>query len=103
TVVARVVSEPAPPPRRLRPDLPPALEEVVLRGLERARERRFPDLAALREALLPFLPGQMTIAGLGLRVGAYLLDTLPPTVCAEVVGLTQINRGFGISPSFMLA
>src|SRR5262249_8515472 len=80
TVVARAVTEPPPPPSRLRPGLPPALEEVVLRGLERARERRFQDLAALREALLPLLPGQMTIAGLGLRVGAYLLDTLPVTV-----------------------
>jgi hypothetical protein len=103
TIVARVVTEPAPPPRRLRADIPPALEEVVLRGLERARERRFSDLAALREALLPLLPGQMTIAGLGLRVGAYLLDTLPFTVCGEVIGLTQLNRGFIISPSLMLA
>jgi hypothetical protein len=103
TVVARAASEPAPPPRGLRPDIPPALEEVVLRGLERARERRFPDLASFREALLPLLPGQMTIAGLGLRVGAYLLDTLPFTICAEVVSLFGMSRGFGISPAFMLA
>jgi hypothetical protein len=103
TVIARVVSEPARPPRRLRPDLPPALEEVVLRGLERQRERRFPDLAAFREALLPLLPGQMTIAGLGLRVGAYLIDTLPFTVCGEVFGLSQLRHGFDVSPSFLLA
>ena len=57
TVIARVVSEPAPPPRGLRPDLPPALEEVVLRGLERPRERRFPDLAAFRAARLAVAAG----------------------------------------------
>jgi hypothetical protein len=103
TVIARVVSEPAPPPRRLRPDLPPALEEVVLRGLERTRERRFPDLAAFREALLPLLPGQMTIAGLGLRLGAVLLDTLPLTVVGHVLGLIRINRGLTIDAPFMVA
>jgi hypothetical protein len=103
TVIARVVSEPAPSPRRLRPDLPPALEEVVLRGLERQRERRFPDLAAFREALRPLLPGQMTIAGLGLRVGAYLFDCLPFMVVGEAVGVLRINRGLTIGPVLMLA
>jgi len=103
TVIARVVSEPPPPPRRLRPDLSAALEEVVLRGLERARERRYPDLAAFREALLPLLPGQMTIAGLGLRLGAYLFDCLPLMVLAEVVGVFRANRGLTIGPVLMLA
>jgi hypothetical protein len=102
TVIARVVSQPAPPPRRLRPDIPPALEEAVLRGLERLRERRFPSLAAFREALLPLLPGQMTIAGLGLRVGAYLLDNLPFFVGGEIVGVAHLNRGLMIGPVFML-
>ncbi len=102
TVIARVVSEPAPPLRGLRPDLPPALEEVVLRGLERQRERRFQDLAAFRAALLPLLPGQMTIAGLGLRLGAYLLDCLPFTVASEVVGLVRMNREMRIDPVLMV-
>ncbi|HEX5268856.1 MAG TPA: protein kinase, partial [Gemmataceae bacterium] len=102
TVIARVVSEPAPSPRRLRPDLPPALEEVVLRGLERQRERRYPDLASFREALLPLLPGQMTIAGLGLRAGALLIDTLPLTVLAEVIGLFRVSSGQMPDPLFMI-
>jgi hypothetical protein len=103
TVIARVVSEPAPPPRQLRPDIPAALEEVVLRGLERQRERRYPDLAALREALLPLLPGQMTIAGLGLRLGALLLDSLPLMVVGDVVGLLLVSRGQLIGAGFVLA
>jgi hypothetical protein len=102
TVIARVVSEPVTPPRRLRPDIPRALEEVVLRGLERQRERRYPSLAAMREALLPLLPGQMSIAGLGLRVGAYLIDALPFMVLGEIVGVLSIQRELTIRPVTML-
>ncbi len=102
-VIARVVSEPAPPPRALRPEIPPALEEAVLRALERSRERRPASLAALRETLLPFVPGQMTFAGLGLRVGALLLDTLPFTVVGEVVGLLLLGTRLYLSLPFFLA
>jgi hypothetical protein len=87
SLVVRVVSEPAPPPRTLRPDLPPALEAVVLRGLERQRQRRYPDLDELRAALLPLLPGRLTIAGVGLRLGAYFLDSLPFGVVGSSLAL----------------
>lgn len=42
-----------PPPTRVRPDLPipPALEQVILRCLEKDRARRFPDAGALAAAL----------------------------------------------------
>ena len=45
--------EPPPPPTRVRPDLPipPALEQVILRCLEKDRARRFPDARALSAAL----------------------------------------------------
>jgi uncharacterized RDD family membrane protein YckC len=72
--LARIVSEPAPPPRALRPDLDPRLEQVILRGLERSRARRWRDLAEFRAALLPFRPGPLTAAGLGVRFGAILID-----------------------------
>src|SRR2546428_6270705 len=39
------------PPRDLRPDIPPALEEVVLHALERRPERRPESALELREAL----------------------------------------------------
>ena len=40
-----------PPPSQLRPDLPPALERVILRGLEKDRARRFASARELGEAL----------------------------------------------------
>jgi pimeloyl-ACP methyl ester carboxylesterase len=39
------------PLRELRPDVPPGVEEVVTRLLQKERERRFPDMAALLAAL----------------------------------------------------
>jgi hypothetical protein len=95
TLVARVVSEPALPPRALRPDLAPALEAVVLRGLERQRERRFQDLDTFRAALLPLLPGRLTIAGLGLRLGAYFLDTIPIGVASAVLEMSAPGPDLG--------
>jgi hypothetical protein len=72
--LARIVSDPPPPLRGLRPDIPAALEQVVLRGLERDRQRRWRSLDDFRAALLPFVPGRLSIGGVGLRLAAYLLD-----------------------------
>jgi uncharacterized RDD family membrane protein YckC len=72
--LARIVADPAPSLRSLRPELPPELDKVVLRALERNRERRYGSLTEFREALLPFLPQHHSIGSLGLRSCAYLLD-----------------------------
>ncbi|HXE71449.1 MAG TPA: serine/threonine-protein kinase, partial [Candidatus Nitrosotenuis sp.] len=45
------MSEPPPPLRSLRPDLPEAVEPVVLRMLNKDPEERYPDLAAALQAL----------------------------------------------------
>ncbi len=51
----RVVARAAPrPPSELRPDIPPDLEAVILRCLEKDRARRFTNAYWLAEALLPF-------------------------------------------------
>ncbi|HZY89400.1 MAG TPA: serine/threonine-protein kinase, partial [Gemmataceae bacterium] len=59
-VLARTVADPVPPLRARRPEVPAALERVVLRGLERDRQRRWRDLDELRAALLPFAPGRLS-------------------------------------------
>jgi serine/threonine-protein kinase len=45
------VEEPPRPPRSLVPELPAALEAVVLRALAKQPEERFPDVGELRDAL----------------------------------------------------
>jgi hypothetical protein len=73
-VIGKVMSEPVPSPRRLRPQVPRKLERVVLRGLERSRERRWQTLGELRDALSELVPSRMTRGGLGVRFAAYLID-----------------------------
>jgi eukaryotic-like serine/threonine-protein kinase len=73
-ILARVVCDPPPPARTLRPEIPAGLDRVLVRGLERQRERRWRSLDQLREALLPFVPGHLSMGGMGARLGAYLID-----------------------------
>jgi serine/threonine-protein kinase len=46
------------PLREMRPEVPEALESVVLRCLERDRSRRYGNVAELGHALLPFAPAR---------------------------------------------
>ena len=55
-VVQMHLTQPPPSPRSIRPDLPRALEAVILRALEKRLEDRFPSAAAFREAVDALLP-----------------------------------------------
>jgi serine/threonine protein kinase len=54
SLLHQVVNEPFDPPRKLRPDLSPDLEKVILRAMSRKREERFASVYQLGAALLPF-------------------------------------------------
>jgi serine/threonine-protein kinase len=51
---AMILQEAPPPPRHLRPDLPEGLQQVVLRCLEKDKQRRFANVGELASALVPF-------------------------------------------------
>jgi serine/threonine-protein kinase len=55
-VCARIMAEPPPTLGSIKPELPPALDGVVMRCLEKEPQRRFPDVASLAQALVPFGP-----------------------------------------------
>jgi hypothetical protein len=75
----------------VRPELPEALDRVVLRGLERDRERRWPDLEAFRQALLALRPAPLTFASLGARLAGVLVDFLLFWLVA--LGMVQLALG----------
>lgn len=55
-LVLKIVHEPTPSVRALRPELPISLEHVVSRCLEKDRDRRFRDIGELAHALAEFVP-----------------------------------------------
>ena len=59
-VVAAIAADPVRPPREIRSDIPEKLEMVIMTALEKDPARRFQDVRAFAEALLPFAPAGMT-------------------------------------------
>lgn len=74
--LAKAISEPPPPIRKTRPDVPKELERAVLRGLERDRGRRWQSLEEFRDALLELLPSRYSPARPRTLIAAYLIDGL---------------------------
>ncbi len=66
-VLAKVVREPVPPVRKLRPDVPKTLERIAAKATARSPKDRFPHMTAFADALTGFLrqPPAKTGTGLG--------------------------------------
>jgi eukaryotic-like serine/threonine-protein kinase len=93
----RVVGETPTPPAALRSDLPDDLATLILTCLAKPRSRRFPDAAALRRELAPFLRGGR---GEESSARADLPDTPPDE--GATVQLTVLTRPVP-SPSYALS
>jgi serine/threonine-protein kinase len=57
-VAIKVATDPTPPVRTRRPDVPPGLDAAILRCLEKRREQRFASVADLALALREFAPSR---------------------------------------------
>jgi hypothetical protein len=112
--LAKAISEPPPPVRSRRPDVPKELDRAVLRGLERDRDRRWQSLEEFRDALLELLPARYTPARPRSVFAAYLVDgliglialQLPIEILREVlIPGTGINVGLRdvFDPAFWVA
>jgi serine/threonine protein kinase len=56
TVAAKHVSEPPPPPRQFRPDLPPTAERVILKAMAKNPDERYRTAGELSQAFRAALP-----------------------------------------------
>ncbi|MBI3185112.1 MAG: serine/threonine protein kinase [Myxococcales bacterium] len=70
TILA-VLEAPIPPLSSLRPEVPPDLEAVAMRALERERENRYPTADAMRSALDRFLADR-TYVPQSVQLGRFL-------------------------------
>jgi hypothetical protein len=82
--LAKAISEPPPSIRRQRPDVPKALERVVMKGLERDRGRRYSSLEELRDALQQLLPDEQVPARTRMLLAAYLVDMLQTIFLVQI-------------------
>ena len=94
-VLARILSEAPLPLREKEAKLSRGLERVVLRLLSKDPQKRFPDYASLRAALLPFSSAGMTAAGLARRLVAHLLDQVIRLPVDFAVTFPLWMRGLG--------
>jgi hypothetical protein len=96
--LAKAISEDAPPVCQKRPGISRGLEAVVMKGLERDRDRRWQSLDDLREALVNLLPSRQHPARPRALVGAYILDRIAVSfliVPAELLRISLVGGGEG--------
>jgi serine/threonine-protein kinase len=62
-LLKQVLSQPPPPPRQIDPSIPPALEAVCLKCLEKGIAGRYPTASALAEDLGKFLDAHKPSVG----------------------------------------
>lgn len=99
-LIATVVTEPAPPLRNWRPEVPAELEAVVLRCLEKDPARRIQHVGTLAMALQGFAPAQGAVSvprikgvllTAGVETGTGLGSLAPPAAPAQA----QTAAAFG--------
>ncbi|MBN2490391.1 MAG: protein kinase [Planctomycetes bacterium] len=90
-LITRIASEPPLPPRRVNPQVPRALEVVLLRCLEKRPEARLASAAALGEDLRRVAAGQRVHARPVRRVRRYARQLRQrPLVAATIVALVAV-------------
>jgi eukaryotic-like serine/threonine-protein kinase len=82
TLLSRVRRADIEPPRLLRPDIPPALERIVLKALARDRSDRYPSAQHMQRDLAAWLRDAGSVEAKG-RLGALMRDVYGEYTGAE--------------------
>ncbi|MBN1774246.1 MAG: serine/threonine protein kinase [Deltaproteobacteria bacterium] len=90
-LLVKIISDPPPPPRSFRPDLPEALEQITLKAMAQDRPLRFPSARAFAEALQNFISGRQT--------GVLFVPASPSDTAARLAAArSRILAGGGAAP-----
>ena len=93
-IMARRISEPARPVRTVRPTVPPAVEEAVLRALERVPADRYADVTGFVAAFRGGRAGRTVPRGvLRILLGVGTLTRLAWRTCSRQTGRTSRTYG----------
>lgn len=85
-VLLALMDQPIPPPSQRRADIPPALDQIVMKALERRPQERYASAAEMRADLEEFLRGTPSIPGVT-QLAQYMQGLFGP---AEVERKTKI-------------
>jgi serine/threonine protein kinase len=97
-LAVKITTDPTPSIRSFRPDVPEALEAIVFRCLNKERRQRYPNVAELALALLPFAPKRAkssverisrVIQAAGLSASALAMPVSPVSQGAD----TRVSAG----------
>ncbi|MDB6078671.1 MAG: pknH 2 [Akkermansiaceae bacterium] len=97
-LIAAVLTKQPVKPRTLRPEIPKALERVILRCLERNKAQRYANYGELRSALEPFRTELAPPALLGLRIVAGIVDLFlagAPWTVLMLLNFERMMKGGG--------
>ena len=93
-ILFAILSEPFPSPRALRPELPAALEAVVLKATSRHREDRYQDAGAMLQAVVPFLDAAALI-----RLGMDPEEVVPASAASAPVPTPVVPAAALVPPA----
>jgi uncharacterized RDD family membrane protein YckC len=91
-LLTRIATEPPRSPRAIQPKVPTRLAALVLHCLSKNRAARPATYAVLEDALRPFGSTAATVATLGHRFGAWLIDFLVVLVSTVPLSLYQQSQ-----------
>ncbi len=95
-VIAQIVADDPPPIQDFNSDVPQSLGRIIARSMRKDPKDRFRDVHEFRQALMPYSSHGTSIADVGRRVAALLIDsTLLSIVVGTVTMLFVVLGGLG--------
>lgn len=87
SMMAQIIGDPPPSARTLNEKVPRDLDAIIRKSLAKSADDRYATLGDLRAALLPYASNFDSVAGIGRRLAAYMIDQTAILAMLYVVGV----------------